>query len=190
MVETSSERDRGRVLERPNQVPYSGAALQQPRQQLSEFVCSVVIPFGRDLIARDPPEPWSESDPIPACRPLAALPFRSPCRTAQPNTYGNAFAASEPPCLGARRSRPAANPSKPSPAPSKIPGRSALTAGACCAACSADTCSHFTGVVPCPRPTSTHRLRQLPSDSHLRAHSVVDSLPCRSARASCRPPRY
>src|SRR5215469_4736309 len=55
--------------------------------------------------------------------------------------------------------------------------------------CGLTLVSHFTGVVPCPRPTTTHRLRQLPSDSHLRVHSLVDSLPCRSNRASCRPPR-
>ena len=34
--------------------------------------------------------------------------------------------------------------------------------------------SHFPAGASRPRPTSTHRLRQLPSDSHLRSHSLVD----------------
>ena len=52
-----------------------------------------------------------------------------------PNTYGNAAAASERPYLGALEPRLVASPSKVLPARSRTCDRSALTAGACCAAC-------------------------------------------------------
>src|ERR1017187_2231437 len=75
------------------------------------------------------------SDRGPVCQSMAVPPSFSACRTAVPNTYGNAAAASERPYLGALEPRLVASPSKVLPARSRTCGQNALTADACCAAC-------------------------------------------------------